>query len=236
MKNFTDKFRTARKCSQPILRGWSEHLTNLTSFEDESRVKLFGYSFHHPNRGLKKPATKSIFVNQPISLSFQHLSGRIRSIHVLIWPRLSPQYTSIVPAKLQDLRPLPSFTKSSFGRVQLKICFLFVPCSAQWSSGARGHVHQPIAFISRAGEMLDQRSTALQTKDPEWLCGTSSYPQSLRMVKVWGCNSNRKTAKHVRAVYDRPFYMRKTEALWGFFCQKWDFFIKAKRSLAKKCK
>ena len=37
---------------------------------------------------------------------------RIRSMHVLIRPRLLP-YRSIVHAKLQDLRPSPSFTKSS---------------------------------------------------------------------------------------------------------------------------
>ena len=37
-------------------------------------------------------------------------------MHVLIRPRLSP-YTSIVPAKLQHLRPSPSFTKTSIGEI-----------------------------------------------------------------------------------------------------------------------
>ena len=39
----------------------------------------------------------------------------MRSMHVLIRPRLLP-YTLIVPAKLQDLRPSPSFTKSSIDK------------------------------------------------------------------------------------------------------------------------
>ena len=39
-------------------------------------------------------------------------------MHVLIRPRSSP-YMSIVPAKLQDLRPSPSFTKSSIRGLNL---------------------------------------------------------------------------------------------------------------------
>ena len=42
-------------------------------------------------------------------------------MHVLIRPRLL-SYTSIVPAKLQDLRPLPSFTKSSMDKHFLAVC------------------------------------------------------------------------------------------------------------------
>ena len=42
------------------------------------------------------------------------------SMHVLIRPWLSP-YTSIVPAKLQDLRPSPSFTKSSIDHRKQKM-------------------------------------------------------------------------------------------------------------------
>ena len=49
---------------------------------------------------------------RPQILHFCGDDRRIRSMHVLIRPRLLP-YTSIVPAKLQDLRPSPSFTKSS---------------------------------------------------------------------------------------------------------------------------
>ena len=49
---------------------------------------------------------------RPQILHFCGDDRRIRSMHVLIRPRLLP-YTSIVPTKLQDLRPSPSFTKSS---------------------------------------------------------------------------------------------------------------------------
>ena len=49
---------------------------------------------------------------RPQILHFCGDDRRIRSMHVLIRPRLLP-FTSIVPAKLQDLRPSPSFTKSS---------------------------------------------------------------------------------------------------------------------------
>ena len=49
---------------------------------------------------------------QPQILHFCGDDRRIRSMHVLIRPRLLP-HTSIVPVKLQDLRPSPSFTKSS---------------------------------------------------------------------------------------------------------------------------
>ena len=49
---------------------------------------------------------------RPRILQFCGDSRLIRRLHVLIKPRPSP-YTSILPAKQQDLRPSPSFTKSS---------------------------------------------------------------------------------------------------------------------------
>ena len=48
----------------------------------------------------------------PQILQFCGDDRRLRRMHVLIRPRLSP-YMSIVPTKLQDLRPSPSFTKLS---------------------------------------------------------------------------------------------------------------------------
>ena len=50
----------------------------------------------------------------PQILQFCGDDQRIRSMHVQIWPRLTP-YRSVVSAKLEDLRPPPSFTKSSMG-------------------------------------------------------------------------------------------------------------------------
>ena len=50
---------------------------------------------------------------------------RIRRMHVLIWPQLLP-YTSVVTAKLQDLRPSPSFTKSPIDRWIWQVWYLHV--------------------------------------------------------------------------------------------------------------
>ena len=50
---------------------------------------------------------------RPQSLQFCGDSRLIRRIRVLIRPRSSPYTSLIVPAKLQDLRSSPSFTKSS---------------------------------------------------------------------------------------------------------------------------
>ena len=52
-------------------------------------------------------------------------------MHVLIWP--SP-YKLVVPAKLQDLRPSPSFTKSSmdFHMTLLKKLDMFCPSVLQF--------------------------------------------------------------------------------------------------------
>ena len=49
---------------------------------------------------------------RPQILQFCEDDRLVRRMHVLSRPRLLP-YTSVVPAKLQDLRPSPSFTKSS---------------------------------------------------------------------------------------------------------------------------
>ena len=58
-----------------------------------------------PNRQFRKRWQR------PQILQFCWDDRRIWRMHVLIGPRLSP-YRSIVPAKLQDLRTSPSFTKS----------------------------------------------------------------------------------------------------------------------------
>ena len=90
-------------CHSALCTKWLDWVANS--------VWTMTYS-HMPHRRFRKRWRR------PQILHFRGDDRRIRSMHVLIRPRLLP-YTSIVPAKLQDLRPSPSFTKSSI-TVQLR--------------------------------------------------------------------------------------------------------------------
>ena len=53
-------------------------------------------------------------------------------------------HTSVIPAKLQDLKPSPSFTKSSIGSVQYLFSFSFFSLDVLKCSEK---VHSPISFL-----------------------------------------------------------------------------------------
>ena len=105
---------------------------------------------------------------RPQILQFCGDDRRIRRMQVLIRPRLSP-YTSIVPTKLQDLRPSPSFTKLPMDREKQAVCSS--PCRCRRVAPAKISVNLFLK-VNWSFCFTQSRSLGRETKNssvrPKW--------------------------------------------------------------------